>query len=348
MSKQARNRLSWIATAALTATVVLFTATAPDPAEDRARALGLQIRCPVCQGESIADSPSETARDMMDLVRQRIAEGLTDEQIIDELLASYSGALLLDPPVAGSTLWVWIAPVVALGVGLVLIIRRVRPVPRPAGSEASPAVDHLEAVASADATASGRRLAMGAVGLMVVAAGVLVAVGQFRQSRTADDLFTGVAGSDVDPASVSNETLEAVIAANLDNPDIGGMRLALANRYFEERNYQKAFPHYQAILEDEPNPTQAAAAYTRLGWMVYDGNGEVELGLSLIDNALELAPDDPFALYLKGRLVWCGQNNNERAAELFNQVLTAPGLTDDVQGQVEEVLAVVEAGGTCP
>ena len=129
-----------------------------------------------------------------------------------------------------------------------------------------------------------------------------------------DDLLSGIAGGSVDPDSISNETLEAVIAANLDNPEIGGMRLALANRYFEERNYQKAFPHYQAVLDGTPTPIQAAEAYTRLGWMVYDGNGEVDLGLSLIDNALEIAPGDPFALYLKGRVLWCGQGDNEGAA----------------------------------
>ncbi len=56
------------------------------------------------------------------------------------------------------------------------------------------------------------------------------------------------------------------------------MRLALANRYFEDRNYQKAFPHYQAVLDGSPTPVQAAEAYTRLGWMVYDGNGEVDSG----------------------------------------------------------------------
>ena len=61
--------------------MTIVTVTAPPPLEDRARAIGSQIRCPVCQGESIADSPSETARNMMDLVRDRVAEGRTDQEI---------------------------------------------------------------------------------------------------------------------------------------------------------------------------------------------------------------------------------------------------------------------------
>lgn len=340
MSETVRNRIAWIFTAALALFVLVFTLTAPDPEEDRARALGSLIRCPVCQGESIADSPSQTARDMMDLVQQRIDQGLSDEQILDELLASYSGALLLDPPLAGATVWVWLAPIAALAVGLVLVARRVRPAPAVSpGSRAERSTTRPPR--------SKRRIAVGALVLLVTAAGALVAVGQFRQARADDNLFSGIAGGEVDPDSISNETLEAVIAANLDNPDIGGMRLALANRYFEERNYQKAFPHYQGVLDGNPTPLQAAEAYTRLGWMVYDGNGEVDLGLSLIDNALEIAPGDPFALYLKGRVLWCGRDDTEGAAGIFTEVLASSGLDDAALQQVEDDLAAASAGETC-
>jgi cytochrome c-type biogenesis protein CcmH len=341
VSETVRNRIAWIITAALAVFVLVFTLTAPDPAEDRARALGSLIRCPVCQGESIADSPSQTARNMMDLVQQRIDQGLSDEQIIDELLASYSGALLLDPPLAGATLWVWLAPIGALAVGLVLVARRVRPAPE------VPARSRAERSPTARPSRSTRRIVVGALVLLLAGAGALVAVGQFRQARADDDLLSGIAGGEVDPDSISNETLEAVIAANLDNPDIDGMRLALANRYFEERNYQKAFPHYQGILDGNPTPIQAAEAYTRLGWMVYDGNGEVDLGLSLIDNALEIAPGDPFALYLKGRVLWCGRDDNEAAAVIFTEVLSSSGLDDGVRQQVADDLADASSGETC-
>ena len=341
MSETVRDRIAWIITAALAVFVLVFTITAPDPAEDRARALGSLIRCPVCQGESIADSPSQTARDMMALVQQRIDQGLSDEQILDELLASYSGALLLDPPLAGATLWVWLAPIGALAVGLVLVARRVRPGPKVSARSRS------ERPPTTYPPRSKRRIAIGALILLLAAAGALVAVGQFRQARAGDDFLSGIAGGDVDPDSISNETLEAVIAANLDNPDIGGMRLALANRYFEDRNYQKAFPHYQEVLDGNPTTIQAAEAYTRLGWMVYDGNGEVDLGLSLIDSALEIAPGDPFALYLKGRVLWCGRDDNETAAAIFDQVLASAGIDESVRQQVLDDLDAASAGETC-
>ena len=343
MSETVRNRIAWIITAALAVFVLVFTLTAPDPEEDRARALGSLIRCPVCQGESIADSPSQTARDMMALVQLRIDEGLSDDQILDELLASYSGALLLDPPLAGATIWVWLAPIGALG-------DRVGP-----GCQEGATGDNCfnwgflsreDCCCGLGASASGR-IAIGAVVLLVAGAGALVAVGQFRQARGDGDLLTGIASGQVDPDSISNETLEAVIAANLDNPEIGGMRLALANRYFEERNYQKAFPHYQGVLDGDPTPIQAAEAYTRLGWMVYDGNGEVDLGLSLIDTALEIAPGDPFALYLKGRVLWCGRDDNEGAAAIFTEVLASSALDDGVRDQVANDLDAASSGESC-
>jgi cytochrome c-type biogenesis protein CcmH len=309
----------------LTLAVVL----APDPAEDRARALGERIRCPVCQGESIADSPSDSARDMMDLVRTRIEEGRTDQQIIEELVASFSGSVLLDPPPRGSTIWLWVLPIAAIGVGTAVVLSRFRP----KSATAASAPDPVPAMPF-------KRTAIGSILVLGAAAIAVAAVGQFRQARV-DDLVP------IDPAAISNETLEAVIAANRDDPQIIGMRLALANRYFEEGDYRRAFPHYEAIIEAEPTPVQAGAALTRLGWIVFDGNGEVDLAINLIDQALEAVPADPFALYLKGRVVWCGKDDPVGASDLFGQVLAATDLEAEVRASVEADLASARAGDSC-
>ena len=342
MSDSIRSRLAWIVIAGLAIFILVLTLTAPDPEQDRARALGTLIRCPVCQGESIAESPSQTARDMMALIQQRIDQGLSDQQILDELLASYSGALLLDPPVGGATVWVWLAPLAAFAVGLLMISRRVRPTP-----ESSPVGERGDIAIRARSPRSAPRVAIGALVLLLTAAGAVVAVGQFRQARTEDGLMSGLGGGSFDPDSVSDETLEAVIAANSDNPEIGGMRLALANRYFENRNYQKAFPHYQGVLDGTPSPGEASEAYTKLGWMVYDGNGEVDLGITLIDNALDIAPGDPFALYLKGRVLWCGRQANQEASSLFTEVLASAELADEVRTEVAADLKAASAGEPC-
>ncbi|HJR86414.1 MAG TPA: cytochrome c-type biogenesis protein CcmH [Acidimicrobiia bacterium] len=328
---------SWVGLAVLFAGLIAAVLMGPTPAEDRAWAIGSRIRCPVCQGDSIANSPSESARNMMELVRARIDEGRTDDEIISELLSSYTGALLLDPPAAGATLWLWLAPVAALLAGLVMIWRRFE-------GRASPA--RPSAPIGTPSSMRGRWI-LGSGVLVLAGAIAITTVGQFRQARPDDQSLAGVAGEGFDPDAVSNETMEAVIAANLENPSIGGMRLALANRYFEEGDYQKAFGHYQAVLDSEPAAAEAAAAYTRLGWMVYDGNGETNLGLELIDRALALMPGDAFALYLKGRVTWCGKADPEAAVELFDRVLTTPDLDPDVRTQVTADLERAESGQSC-
>ncbi|MBA3362142.1 MAG: cytochrome c-type biogenesis protein CcmH [Acidimicrobiia bacterium] len=338
MPSPSRRTGSWLVLALLAVGVAMVVVTAPPPAEDRAQAIGSQVRCPVCQGEAIVDSPSETARNMMDLVRARIDEGLTDQQIIDELLTSYGGSLLLNPPARGATLWLWLAPLVALGVGTAMVARRFHAAP----------ADLLPAAAAPPVSPTlSRRWIWGAAVLVLGGAVAVATVGQFQQARPEDQSLSGVAGEDFDPDSVSNETLEAVVAANADNPAINGMRLALANRYFEEGNYQQAFGHYEIVLDNQPAPNEAANAFTRLGWMVFDGNGEADLGIELIDRGLELVPNDAFAIYLKGRIIWCGQGDADTAADLFSSVLSSTGLDAEIQDRVETDLAAAAAGEDC-
>lgn len=123
MSSRALSGIRSAITAGLAAFVIFAVITADPPARDRAQEIGSLIRCPVCQGESIADSPSGLARDMMSLVRARINEGYSDDQIIGELLSSYSGSQLLDPPVTVSTIGLWLIPAGVLIVGAWVVIR---------------------------------------------------------------------------------------------------------------------------------------------------------------------------------------------------------------------------------
>ncbi|MDX1448541.1 MAG: cytochrome c-type biogenesis protein [Acidimicrobiia bacterium] len=121
-----RERTRLLVTIALAGFVIVATVTAEAPAEDRAREIGSLVRCPVCQGEAIADSPAPLAEDMMSLVRARIDEGLSDEQIIDELLTSYSGAQLLDPPFDWETAALWLIPAGVGAAGVLAAMRRTR------------------------------------------------------------------------------------------------------------------------------------------------------------------------------------------------------------------------------
>ena len=86
-----------------------------DPAlEARARALSAELRCLVCQNQSIDDSNAELARDLRMLVRERIAAGESDRDVLDFVVARYGEFVLLRPPFNLSTLLLWLAPLIVL------------------------------------------------------------------------------------------------------------------------------------------------------------------------------------------------------------------------------------------
>jgi cytochrome c-type biogenesis protein CcmH len=90
--------------------------TFSDPGmEARARNLQRQLRCLVCQGESIDESNSPFAGDVRHLVRQQIAEGKSDRQIEDFLVARYGDFILMKPPLQSDTWLLWLAPFLVLG-----------------------------------------------------------------------------------------------------------------------------------------------------------------------------------------------------------------------------------------
>ncbi|MCB1391982.1 MULTISPECIES: cytochrome c-type biogenesis protein [unclassified Nitrobacter] len=93
-----------------------------DPAQEaRARDLSRGLRCMVCQNQSIDDSSAPLARDLRLLVRERIASGDSDQQVLDFLVARYGDFVLLKPPFERSTLPLWLlTPLLLAGGGLAL------------------------------------------------------------------------------------------------------------------------------------------------------------------------------------------------------------------------------------
>ena len=107
-----------------------------DPAlEARARAITRQLRCVVCQNQSIDDSNAELARDLRRLVRERIAQGDSDRQVIDYVVARYGAYVLLRPPLTAGTLALWFGPAALLVAGGAFLFVRAR---RRAAAAASP------------------------------------------------------------------------------------------------------------------------------------------------------------------------------------------------------------------
>jgi cytochrome c-type biogenesis protein CcmH len=103
-----------------------------DPAlEARARTLSKELRCLVCQNQSIDESNADLAHDLRLLLRQRLVAGDTDQQVLDYIAARYGVFVLLDPPFAPITWLLWLTPAfLVLGAsGLLLWAQRRRPKP---------------------------------------------------------------------------------------------------------------------------------------------------------------------------------------------------------------------------
>ncbi len=94
--------------------------------ERRAEALGEQLRCLVCQNESVEQSDADLAKDLRRIIRQRVAAGDSDRQVVAWMVARYGDFIRLSPPFDALTLLLWGAPVIAVatGAGVVLLARR--------------------------------------------------------------------------------------------------------------------------------------------------------------------------------------------------------------------------------
>jgi cytochrome c-type biogenesis protein CcmH len=110
-----------------------------DPAlEARARSLSGELRCMVCQNQTIDESDAPLARDLRLLVRERLKAGDTDRQVLDFLVARYGEFVLLKPPLSEHTALLWAAPALVLAFGGLAIVLGRR---RQATTAAAPALD---------------------------------------------------------------------------------------------------------------------------------------------------------------------------------------------------------------
>jgi cytochrome c-type biogenesis protein CcmH len=124
-----------------------------DPAlETRARALSGELRCLVCQNESIDDSEAPLARDIRVLIRERIGKGESNDSVRAYLVSRYGDFILLKPPFKAETLLLWLSPVLVLGLGVAsaFYARRRAPSSTPGLSDEEEA--RLAALTSGDAS----------------------------------------------------------------------------------------------------------------------------------------------------------------------------------------------------
>ena len=117
-----RRLLGWLLTAVLAGIVGFGIITGPSEPGDRVDSLSAIIKCPQCQGESIKDSSALTARTMRTIVAEQVAEGRTDDEILDFFRGLYGDQAILEPGLSASTIALWGVPALSLVGGIWLVI----------------------------------------------------------------------------------------------------------------------------------------------------------------------------------------------------------------------------------
>lgn len=127
-----RERIWWAAMATVAAVALALgslTSTEAPTAQDRVTAIAKTVKCPTCQGESVADSNAEVSKAIRRDIAQRVEAGQTDDEIRAFYASTYGDDILLTPPAEGISALVWVLPVVVGFVAiaaLVLVFRRWR------------------------------------------------------------------------------------------------------------------------------------------------------------------------------------------------------------------------------
>ena len=103
--------------------------------EARARALSKQLRCLVCQNQSIDDSDADLAHDLRIEVRRQLIAGHSDEIIIDQIRQKYGDYVLFNPPLDRGTVFLWLAPIGFVGLGVLIIVLARRELPVTASAD---------------------------------------------------------------------------------------------------------------------------------------------------------------------------------------------------------------------
>lgn len=204
-----------------------------------------------------------------------------------------------------------------------------------------------------EATRSGRwrraTWARWALPLVPVVAAVVVFTVVLRQDQPEAPPVTL---DQIDIDEVSTETLESLVATYADDPEFAdempGIELVLAERHFTTGAYDRAFELYAGIIEDpQTRSEQFAVSLSRLGWIAWLTTGDSVTALQTVDQALRVDPTNAETSYIKGQILWCGIGDHEAAVELFETVLRAPDLPDDVRLQVDGDLEAAAAGTDC-
>ncbi len=145
--------------------------------------------------------------------------------------------------------------------------------------------------------------------------------------------------TNTDLDNVTNEEMEKVIN---DNPDIYPMRIALANRYFDEINYSNALPHYMYVAENSDDNELKSFALSQIAWMVFESNN-IEVAINYLDEALRINQNSIIAKSYLGIIYLQDPITRSDGRELLNEILSSNKLSSEDRNFVEELVSQYES-----
>lgn len=308
--------------------------------DDRARALEATIRCPVCQGLSIADSPALLAQQMRSLVREQLDAGRTDAEILDQFVSRYGRWILLTPTSQGPDLILWLLPGALVGGGAVLLVaigrrRRLGPAPDvPSVAETVPST-----ATTAPGRSGGSRLMTATFLLtMVVATAVPLAIAIVPRGPGREITGAPAGATQRSPSIAELEARAAAAPRDVATLD------ALGGAYLAAERDADAADAYRRALEADPNDVPALIG---LGVIALSA-GRPDIAGPLFDRAARLGPDlpDPY-LYRALAVVQSAGGMTETARrDLLRFVELAPA--DPRRALADELLSGRTTGSPAP
>jgi cytochrome c-type biogenesis protein CcmH len=278
--------------------------------EKRLNAISENLRCLVCQNESLAGSRAELAEDLRREVRHLIEAGKSDKEIIEFLVSRYGDYVLYDPPFKSTTLFLWVGPFALLAgglIGLIVFLRRRSCRGLIDEPDYTPVTAPENVVVPVQKRVTGRWLLWLLMGLIPLGGGlVYLKVGNLAALNPAN----------IKPAPDPNvmvARLQAKMDANPDDP--AGWQL-LARAYMvmnRPDDAVKAFGHILPLIKQEP---QLMADYAE----ALAASGDLKGARTWINNALQKGSQDPKVLFLAGGLAF-DEGNYKQAISFWERIL---------------------------
>lgn len=321
-----------------------------DPAlEARARALSAELRCLVCQNQSIEDSDADLAKDLRRTVRDQLTQGQSDDAILAYLQQTYGDFVLLKPPVSSATYGLWFAPIGFVGLAIVLFIISRRQTAPANDEEMAPADSALSGDAPSYEAKISRPMMWSFLGLIVVVTIALYAV-LGRPDLASQPLAERGEERRIEEEKQAAETAQTTAAlakaqeAVAQDPQSVEAHLSLALIQAKLLNYDAEIASLRTALSlanDAPAIKSMLAES-----MSRKADGQIILpARALIDEVLRDVPNEPRALFMAGLAAYQDEAYERATAYWLQLWQSAPDNTPWRGLARRNIASAAEAGG---